>query len=108
MNRRKLPTLCVAAFASIFLQAAPRATAGDFYSPGGWATLHRGPANRKLVPDTTLADRYESWHALAGASVLTAPSTSPDGRALYVTTGKARGSSNLHAFAKSGELLWQS
>ena len=82
--------------------------AEDVYSPGGWATLHRGPANRKLVPKVTLSPEYRIWTALEGSAVLTAPTMSPDGRTLYVTTGRAAGNSNLHAFDLDGELLWQS
>lgn len=81
---------------------------GGVYSPGGWATLHRGPANRKLVGRVPLAETYASWNVLAGASILTAPTMSPDGRRLYVTTGRARGSSNLHAYSIDGEWLWRS
>ena len=77
------------------------------YSPGGWATLHRGPANRKFVPDVALATDYRVWTALEGSAVLTAPTMSPDGRTLYVTTGRAAGNSNLHAFDLDGELLWR-
>lgn len=81
----------------------------DYYSPGGWPTLHHDAGNRRSV-DVVLAERPYSrrWNALEGASVLTAPTMSPDGQALYVTTGQGRGSSNLHAFSIEGELLWQS
>ena len=82
--------------------------AEDVYSPGGWATLHRGPANRKLVRDLSLASDYHVWTALEGAAVLTAPTMSPDGRTLYVTTGREKGHSNLHAFSLEGEPLWRS
>ena len=34
------------------------------YSPGGWSTLHRGPANRKLVQGVKLAESYSSWSTL--------------------------------------------
>ncbi len=95
-----LATICLAASADL--------RAENVYSPGGWATLHRGPANRKLVPDVTLSDDYRIWTALAGSAVLTAPTMSPDGRTLYVTTGRAAGNSNLVAFDLDGELLWQS
>ena len=91
---------------SLFLPASA-SVADDFYSPGGWSTLHRGPANRKLVVDVSLADDYRSWNVLEGASVLTAPALSPDGTVLYVTTGRAKGASNLHAYSIDGELLWQ-
>ncbi|MEZ4281126.1 MAG: PQQ-binding-like beta-propeller repeat protein [Myxococcota bacterium] len=87
--------------------AAP-ARAEDPYSPGGWSTLHQGPDNRKLVAAAPIDGPYRTWTALAGASVLTAPTLSPDGRTLYVTTGKAAGHSNLHAFDIEGTLLWQS
>jgi len=82
--------------------------AEDVYSPGGWATLHQGPANRKLVRGVVLAADFRVWTALEGSAVLTAPTMSPDGRTLYVTTGRAAGESNLHAFSLDGELLWQS
>jgi outer membrane protein assembly factor BamB len=87
---------------------APPALAADFYSPGGWSTLHQGPDNRKLVASAPIDGPFRTWTALAGATVLTAPTMSPDGRTLYVTTGKAAGHSNLHAFDLDGKLLWQS
>jgi len=93
---------------AVALLAGADLRAENVYSPGGWATLHRGPANRKLVPDVTLADDYHIWTALEGSAVLTAPTMSPDGRTLYVTTGRAAGHSNLHAFDLDGDLLWQS
>lgn len=77
------------------------------YSPGGWSTLHRSAANRKLVAEAPLAEAHRVWTALGGASVLTAPTLSPDGRTLYVTTGRAAGHSNLHAFDLEGGLRWQ-
>jgi hypothetical protein len=82
--------------------------AEDHYSPGGWSTLHQGPDNRKLVKSAPVGGPFRTWTALAGASILTAPTMSPDGRSLYVTTGKAAGHSNLHAFDLDGKLLWQS
>ena len=101
-------------FALALFFAIPDGTAaggtpvGGVYSPGGWSTLHRGPANRKLVGPVPLALEYETWNVLAGASVLTAPTMSPDGRTLYVTTGRAKGESNLHAYTIDGELRWRS
>lgn len=77
------------------------------YARGGWSTLHRGPANRKLVTDVSLASEYDTWTVLEGASVLTAPVTSPDGQTLYVTTGRAAGHANLHAFDLEGNLRWR-
>jgi predicted methyltransferase/outer membrane protein assembly factor BamB len=89
-------------------EAGPSRRGGSFYSPGGWATLHRSPANRKLVGNVALADSYDTWSVLAGSSVLTAPTMSPDGRTLYVTTGQALGESNLHAYSLDGDALWES
>jgi len=86
---------------------ASSAYADSFYSGGGWATLHRDGGNRKLASAAPLYPDYRSWHALRGATVLTAPTISPDGMTMYVTTGQARGNSNLHAFTLSGELLWR-
>jgi len=80
----------------------------DFASVGGWSTLHQGPANRKLVEGVALADSYRSWNVLEGAAILTAPVVSPDGRTLYVTTGRALGAQNLHAYSIDGEALWHS
>lgn len=97
------------AFETVLTITAPVATfASDFYSPGGWSTLHQGPDNRKLVASAPIEGPFRTWTALAGATVLTAPTVSPDGRTLYVTTGKAAGHSNLHAFDLDGKLLWQS
>lgn len=79
---------------------------GSVYSPGGWSTLHRGPANRKLVEGVELAPAYSAWTTLEGASVLTAPTMSPDGQVLYVATGRAKGHSNLFAYSVEGERLW--
>ena len=77
------------------------------YSPGGWPTLHQDPGNRRSV-DTDIRPReYRYWQALAGATVLTAPVTSPDGQQIYVTTGLPAGNSNLHAFSITGTALWQ-
>lgn len=88
------------------LLAAPLC-AGQTYSPGGWPTLHQDAGNRRAVDVEVLGREYRSWRALAGATVLTAPTTSPDGRQIYVTTGQETGFSNLHAYSIQGELLWQ-
>jgi outer membrane protein assembly factor BamB len=86
---------------------ATNAQAASVYSAGGWPTLHADAGNRRAVDATVLDATYHPWHALAGAAVLTAPTTSPDSRQIVVTTGQAAGKSNLHAFSLDGELLWQ-
>ncbi|MGB1141098.1 MAG: hypothetical protein ACPG1A_09380 [Halioglobus sp.] len=69
--------------------------------------MHQDSGNRRAVATTVVGREYRAWQALQGASVLTAPTTSPDGRTLYVTTGLGAGNSNLHAFALDGTPLWQ-
>lgn len=82
-------------------------SAQTFYSGGGWPTLHQDAGNRRNANVEVLHNSYRTWSALAGASVLTSPVTSPDGKRLYVATGLSRGQSNLYAFSIDGELLWQ-
>lgn len=95
-----------------FLGACALVSAGSqaasTYSSGGWPTLHQDAGNRRSVDVAVLSREYTAWRALDGASVLTAPTTSPDGRHVYVTTGLPAGSSNLHAYSIEGVLLWQS
>ncbi|MEZ5571104.1 MAG: PQQ-binding-like beta-propeller repeat protein [Halioglobus sp.] len=95
----------ILAVLALTLSSALRA---DTYSPGGWPTLHHDAGNRRTVDASVLSRKYRVWQALAGASVLTAPTMSPDGGQLYVTTGLPAGNSNLHAYSIEGDLLWQS
>ena len=93
---------------TLTFSAAAGIASESSYSPGGWPTLHHDPGNRRAVNAQVLGRRYSSWNALQGASVLTAPVTSPDGQQIYATTALPSGNSNLHAFSIDGELLWQS
>ena len=86
----------------------PVTYAENYYSDGGWATLHKDPGNRRGTAVKVMEKRYNFWSSLEGASVLTAPVTSPDGQSLYVATGLAPGNSNLYAYGIDGTLLWQS
>ncbi len=99
---------CPVIISALLALASAAAQAQVPYSPGGWPTLHFDAGNRRAVPTSVVSNHYTSWTALPGASVLTAPVISPDGKALYVTTGLPRGQSNLHAFSLQGQLLWQS
>lgn len=87
--------------------AAPVSLAADYYSVGGWSTLHRDAGNRRSAEGSVVGRDYQTWHRLSNASTLTIPTVSPDGNSLYVTTGLAAGERNLHAFTIDGELLWQ-
>lgn len=83
--------------------------AEDVYSKGGWPTLHGDAGNRRAVDTAVLPHKYnKTWHELKGITVLTAPTASPDGKKIYVTTGLPQGNSNLHAFTIEGQRLWQS
>ena len=99
-------------FLGIFSLAAPvLAGAGiepaTTYAPGGWPTLHQDAGNRRSMDAVIRPRDYDYWQALAGASVLTAPVTSPDGQQIYFTTGLPAGNSNLHAYSITGTPLWQ-
>lgn len=101
------PARFAVSLAVALLLAGPELQAEPTYSPGGWPTLHQDAGNRRAVQVRVGDRKYRTWRALAGATVLTVPTTSPDGRAIYVTTGQAAGSSNLHAYSIEGELLWR-
>lgn len=101
-------TLFLQLIASALLLVSAGALCQPAYSPGGWPTLHHDAGNRRAVSARVVGRDYHAWQALAGASVLTAPVASPDGQQLYLTTGRAAGASNLHAFSRDGKLLWQS
>jgi outer membrane protein assembly factor BamB len=88
--------------------AGPDSESVTTYSPGGWPTLHQDAGNRRSVETKILSREYTNWQASGGASVLTAPVISPDGKQLYFTTGLPRGNSNLHAYTITGTPLWQS
>ena len=106
--RRLIPAAyLLALFCLLVSGGAVESAAETVYSEGGWSTLHRSGANRRFAADVPLSGPYRKWTALEGASVLTAPTLSPDGQTLYVTTGKSVGHSNLHAFSVDGEPLWQ-
>jgi PQQ-like domain len=88
--------------------SGPGTSNGDLpYADSGWVTLHGDAGNRKYQPTATVADSYTDWQALDHQSVLAAPASGTDGQ-LFVATGRAAGSSNLHAFDIDGELLWES
>ena len=96
--RNRIVQAAVGVGISLALIALPLA-AEQTYSSGGWPTLHQDAGNRRAV-DVTVSNRhYEAWQSLAGATVLTAPTTSPNGQQIYVTSGQAAGTSNLHGGA---------
>lgn len=86
--------------------SSQEAVSGSPYAQTGWVTLHGDPGNRKQQLGVRAAERYDKWHALKGATVLTTPTLLPNGNAA-VTTGKAQGLANLHVLDRQGEIVWQ-
>ncbi|CAA0104774.1 Outer membrane protein assembly factor BamB [Halioglobus japonicus] len=106
MKKPALSLLAIFTLASALTTIDVRAA--STYSPGGWSTLHQDAGNRRAVDTDVLSREYASWHALANASILTAPVISPDGKAMYFTTGLPEGNSNLYAYTLTGTPLWHS
>ncbi|MGH9160327.1 MAG: hypothetical protein ACRD2X_10125, partial [Vicinamibacteraceae bacterium] len=77
------------------------------YAQTAWPSLHRDSRNSDFAPFFMPARHRFSWSRLEGAAVLPAPVIGPAGH-LYVTTGRGPGTSHLHAFDRSGNLLWES
>ncbi|TXS91274.1 PQQ-binding-like beta-propeller repeat protein [Parahaliea maris] len=98
----------ISAVSLVVLISSTSSVAGNNYSPGGWPTLHKDAGNRRSSSAAVTGRDYNHWTALAGASVLTAPVTSPDGQQLYLTTGLPRGHANLHAVSIDGSVIWES
>lgn len=68
--------------------------------------MHAGPRNDDYVA-MQLEGRFEhAWTALSGAATPATVTTGPEGN-IYQTTGQGPGTSTLHAFARSGGLLWK-
>lgn len=77
------------------------------YANSGWPTLHGDSANRRYVPIAPGETYGRAWSQLAGSAVLSAPTIGPEGH-VYLTTGRAEGGTNLHAFDLAGTPLWSS
>jgi hypothetical protein len=80
------------------------ATTSPPYADTEWPSVHAGPRNDDYVP-MQLAGKFEhKWTALAGAATLAATTVGPEGN-LYQATGRGPGTSTLHVFDRSGNLL---
>lgn len=102
-------------FASIILALSfvSGAHAEDFsarHAPGyaqtSWASVHGDASNSDYVPLILSTELQAQWLALKGSVSWTAPTIAADG-SLYITTGRGRGYSHLHALDRDGELLWE-
>ncbi|MFT5577184.1 MAG: outer membrane protein assembly factor BamB [Bermanella sp.] len=76
------------------------------YAQTSWASVHGDASNSDYVPLILSTELQPQWLALKGSVSLTAPSVAADG-SLYITTGRGKGYSHLHALNRDGELLWE-
>jgi outer membrane protein assembly factor BamB len=77
------------------------------YAQTPWPAGHRDSANTDYVPIVMARDIRLAKHLLEGHPIFWAPIAGPEGH-YYVTSGKGRGHSNLHAFDGRGNLIWKS
>jgi outer membrane protein assembly factor BamB len=88
-------------------QESARLDRGPGYARTTWATVHGDSRNSDYVPLETPLELREAWRILEGAAIWTAPSVAADGT-LYVSSGRGRGTSHLHAISPAGQFLWES
>ncbi|MBT4520185.1 MAG: PQQ-binding-like beta-propeller repeat protein [Halieaceae bacterium] len=77
------------------------------YAKTPWPAGHRDAGNTDYVPLLSSHKNQIGKHLLRGHPVFWAPTAGPNGN-FYVSSGRGQGSSNLHAFDNSGNLLWKS
>ncbi len=77
------------------------------YAATSWAGPHGDGRNADHAPLLVTTHLQPQWLALKGAVSWSAPTIAGDGT-LYVTTGRGKGFSHLHALSRSGELQWES
>lgn len=88
-------------------RAEPPFANGPGYARTTWATVHGDSRNSDYVPLKLSTTLREAWRVLEGSGSWTAPSVAADGR-LFVTTGRGRGTSHLHAISPAGQVVWES
>ncbi|MCP4628906.1 MAG: PQQ-binding-like beta-propeller repeat protein [bacterium] len=81
-------------------------TTGTHYAQTAWPTVHRDSRNSDYVPLRPSPEVAVKWTALEGAALVVGPIIGPEGN-LYVPSGRGTGTSNLHAFNRDGQLLWE-
>ena len=77
------------------------------YAQTPWPVVHGDSGNSDYVPIASAGDIERSFRVLEGAALWTAPSVGPEGH-VYIASGRGKGTSHLHAFARDGTLLWES
>ena len=76
------------------------------YADTEWPSVHAGPRNDDYVR-LALEGRFQhAWTALSGAATPAPVTIGPEGN-IYQTTGQGPGTSTLHAFDRSGRVLWR-
>ncbi len=80
--------------------------AGLHYAKSPWPTIHRDSRNSDYAPIGVSPNVQVNWTALEGAALLVGPIIGSNGQ-LYITSGRGRGHSHLHAFNREGEALWE-
>lgn len=80
---------------------------GDNYASSSWPTAHRDIRNSDYTPFYTTADIEFSWIDLKHAGFFIGPTIGPEGN-VYLPTGYGEGYSNLTAFDRYGNKLWES
>ncbi len=81
--------------------------AGGNYASSSWPTAHRDMRNSDYTPFYTTADVEFSWIDLKYAGFFIGPTIGPEGN-VYLPTGYGAGYSNLIAFDRYGNRLWES
>jgi len=77
------------------------------YAQTVWPAGHRDSGNTDSVSLVMARESRIAKHLLEGHPIFWPPLAGPEGH-YYVTSGKGRGHSNLHAFDGRGNLLWKS
>ncbi|MCY4363041.1 MAG: PQQ-binding-like beta-propeller repeat protein [Gammaproteobacteria bacterium] len=78
-----------------------------YYGQVPWASVHRDSRNSDFSPLPTSADLKESISVLDGAALINPGVIDEDGNH-FVTSARGPGFSHLHAFDRTGRLLWES
>ena len=77
------------------------------YGQTPWTSIHRDSRNSDHSSLLTSAVLQKSWSVLDGAALIN-PGVIARNNNHYVTSGRGKGYSHLHAFDKDGNLLWES
>ena len=102
---RKLALLALCAGSALAPGSPSHQSEG--YAATTWAGVHGDARNSDHVPLLVTTHLQPQWLALKGAASWTSPTVGEDG-VLYVTTGRGKGFSHLHALDRSGGLVWES